>query len=57
MWGKAALVNLDKIREATVTSWACSPAKSQSQFHLTPQVPLLDQLRETVSWYRAEKWL
>jgi nucleoside-diphosphate-sugar epimerase len=57
MQGKAALVNLDKIREATVTSWACSPAKSQTQFRLTPQVPLLDQLRQTVSWYRAQKWL
>lgn len=57
MRGKAALVNLDKIREATVTSWACSPVKSQTQLHVTPQVPLIEQLRQTVNWYRAEKWL
>ena len=47
----------DKIREATVTSWACSPAKAQRQLNWNVTTPLLDQMRQTVAWYRQQRWL
>lgn len=55
--GIPSIVNLDKIREATVPSWACSSDKAARDFGFAPQASLLDQLRETVAWYRAERWL
>lgn len=54
---KASLINLDKMREATVPSWECSSAKAQRDLNLSHSGPLLDQMRETVAWYRQEKWL
>jgi nucleoside-diphosphate-sugar epimerase len=55
--GKASIVNLDKMREATVTSWACSPAKVQQKFRLVPRDSLLEQMRQTVVWYRTNRWI
>jgi nucleoside-diphosphate-sugar epimerase len=55
--GVPSIVNLDKMREATVTSWACSPAKAERDLHFAPSATLLDQMRETVAWYRAQRWL
>lgn len=55
--GQRTLVNLDKMREATVPSWECSPAKARRDLHLCSTTPLLDQFRETVAWYRAAGWL
>lgn len=55
--GVPSIVNLDKIREATVPSWACSSAKAARDFGFEPHASLLDQLRETVAWYRAERWI
>lgn len=55
--GKATLVNLDKMREATVPSWECSPAKAIRDLHLHFTAPLLDQFRDTVAWYRQAGWL
>jgi nucleoside-diphosphate-sugar epimerase len=57
MRGKPSILNRDKIREATVTSWACSPAKAQRQLNWNATGPLLDQMRETVAWYREQRWL
>lgn len=57
MRGKASIVNLDKMREATVPSWACSPEQAERELGFAPSAPLLEQLRKTVAWYRAERWL
>lgn len=55
--GKPSLVCLDKMREASVASWECSPAKAQRDLSLVPTAALIEQMRETVAWYRREKWL
>jgi nucleoside-diphosphate-sugar epimerase len=55
--GKASILNRDKIIEATVPSWACSPAKSREQLAWSADQPLLDQMRQTVAWYRQAGWL
>jgi nucleoside-diphosphate-sugar epimerase len=55
--GKPSMVNLDKIREAIAPSWACSAEKARRDLGFSPAAPLSEQLRATVAWYRAERWL
>lgn len=55
--GDASLLTLDKIREATVRSWACSAAKARDQLGFAPSLPLDARLRETAAWFREQGWL
>jgi len=55
--GDASLLTLDKIREATVRSWACSAAKAREQLAFAPPLPLDARLRETAAWFREQGWL
>jgi nucleoside-diphosphate-sugar epimerase len=55
--GRAAVLNLDKIREATARGWVCSDAKIRSQLGYAPTGPLEDRFAETVAWYREHNWL
>lgn len=55
--GDASLLTLDKIREATVRTWACSAAKARDQLAFAPPLPLDARLRETAVWFREQGWL
>lgn len=55
--GDASLLTLDKIREATVRSWASSAAKARDQLAFAPPLPLDARLRETAAWFREQGWL
>ncbi len=55
--GRASTLTRDKIREANAPSWACSPARSERQLGFAPHRPIVDQLRQTVQWYREQRWL
>lgn len=55
--GKARWLNFDKIREALVTSWACSGEAAQRELGFTPPKSLEERLAETIEWYQREKWL
>ena len=48
---------MDKYREARAGAWACSPQKAMDQLGFSAGSPLVDRLRETAEWYRAEGWL
>ncbi len=50
-------LNLDKIREATAHSWACSCHAAERDLRFLPQQPLLAQLKSTAQWYRQHGWL
>lgn len=52
-----AVLNFDKLREATATGWTASPVKLVNQLGFQPRLSLAEGYRETVEWYRAEKWL
>lgn len=58
-WAAApgGLLSRDKIREATVPSWACSAAKARSRFGFRPAMPLDARLRQTASWFSEHGWL
>lgn len=55
--GVTSLLSLDKIREATVWSWACSADKARRQLAFAPAAPLDERLRETAAGFREQGWL
>lgn len=55
--GTAHMLSLDKVREATAWSWACSAAKARSQLAFAPALPLDARLRQTADWFREYGWL
>ena len=55
--GGQSLLTLDKVREATVRSWACSAAKAREQLAFAPSLPLDARLSETAAWFREQGWL
>jgi len=57
MRGVSDSFNIDKIREATAASWACSPALSEQDLAYVPQQTLEAQLTTTAVWYRENNWL
>jgi len=52
-----AVLSRDKIREATVPSWACSAAKARSRLGFRPAMPLDARLRQTATWFSEHGWL
>jgi nucleoside-diphosphate-sugar epimerase len=55
--GSAQALNLDKIREAMVPSWACSGAAATRDIGLNPAMPLAERLQATAQWYLEHGWL
>jgi nucleoside-diphosphate-sugar epimerase len=55
--GKPDELNHDKMREATVASWACSPEKARRELGFSPPKPLTKRWEETISWYRDSAWI
>jgi len=55
--GKPFPLNVDKIREAMASSWACSCAAAQRDLDFAPRATLLEQLTQTADWYREQRWL
>lgn len=51
------LFGIDKAREATAGSWACSAQAAVDQLGFSPLAPLPDRLRQTAQWYRQQGWL
>ena len=51
------IFNLDKAREATAGSWACSAEVASRELDFRPAAALDERLRQTVDWYRAHGWL
>ena len=55
--GRPALLNIDKIREATAPGWVCRDDKIRNQLGYQSMATLEERFAETVAWYRANKWL
>jgi len=52
-----SLLTVDKVREASVRSWASSSQKSRQQLGFAPTKSLDDHLRETSRWYVENGWV
>lgn len=55
--GRPDMFNRDKIREALVESWACSPEKSHRQLGFEPAANLEQRVRDVIEWYQKQGWL
>lgn len=55
--GKAPLMGMDKLREASASGWVCDPRKIVQELGWNPSEPIGVQYRHTVEWYQAEGWL
>lgn len=51
------ILSRDKVREATVRTWACSAAKARAQLSFLPTASLDDRLRETAAAFAERGWL
>lgn len=57
MRGRPDVFNRDKIREALVESWACSPEKTRRQLGFEPAANLEQRIRDVIAWYQKAGWL
>jgi dihydroflavonol-4-reductase len=57
MLGRASVLTLDKVREGTVRSWACSSQKAQQSLGFQVESKLDDNLRQTSQWYIENGWV
>ncbi len=55
--GKPDSLSVDKIREASVSSWACSPNAAERDLGYRTPLPVVSQLEATASWYEQAGWL
>ncbi len=57
MRNRPDVFNRDKIREALVESWACSPEKSRRQLGFEPGANLTERIADVIAWYQKQGWL
>ncbi|NOW95750.1 NAD(P)-dependent oxidoreductase [Mucilaginibacter sp. SG564] len=54
---KAAVVNIEKIDELMAVNWYCDNESAKSDLGFYPAYNLKTGLAETLTWYKANKWL
>ena len=55
--GKTPVLNREKLHELTAINWQCNIEKAKMHLDFRPQYSLEQGLRETLQWYRLNKWL
>jgi nucleoside-diphosphate-sugar epimerase len=54
---KPALVNKQKIIDMEQDFWTCSPDKAKKELGFECEISLEEGIRETLTWYKEQKWL
>lgn len=54
---QAVLLNIEKARDIVQDSWTCSIAKAQRELGFRESLTLAEGIRNTVEWYKENKWL
>jgi len=55
--GGAAILSVDKLREAFAGNWHCSVEQAARELEFRPAATLAERIAETVAWYRGNAWL
>jgi nucleoside-diphosphate-sugar epimerase len=55
--GRTPVLNREKLHELNATNWYCSIEEAKHDMGFYPQYDLKAGLNETISWYKANKWL
>jgi nucleoside-diphosphate-sugar epimerase len=54
---KPALVNKQKVIDMEQDFWTCSPNKAKNDLGFEAEIKLENGIRETLIWYKEQKWL
>lgn len=54
---KAPVVNLEKIDELMAANWSCDNEQAKSELGFYPTYNLQSGVTETLTWYKANRWL
>ncbi len=54
---KPPVLNYEKGRDITRSFWICSTAKAHRDFGYQQKISLEDGIRQTIDWYKFNKWL
>ena len=57
VFNKVPTLNVDKIKELTAISWACSIDSLQNDIGFKPKYQLEGGIKETITWYKENNWL
>lgn len=57
LWGKTTTLNRDKYRIMCQRNWVCDTAPIKKELGFTPLYSLEKGVKETVAWYKENKWL
>ncbi|GAA4090465.1 NAD(P)-dependent oxidoreductase [Mucilaginibacter panaciglaebae] len=53
----APILNLEKLEELIAVNWSCSNELAKQDLGFDPQYPLAEGLKETLQWYKDNKWI
>lgn len=56
-FNKMPALNADKLNELTAVNWCCDIEKAKRQLGFNPAFNLQQGLKETLEWYKLNKWL
>jgi len=54
---RPATLNLEKARDITRAFWTCDPSKALKDFGFKQERTLEEGIRQTIEWYKKERWL
>ena len=54
---KAVILNVEKLSELTAVNWYCDIIRARTELGFNPRYDLRSGVAETLSWYKANKWL
>lgn len=57
MLKKAPVLNRDKVHELAACNWNCDVEPLRAELNFRSEYDLARGMRETIDWYRREKWL
>lgn len=55
--GKPSILNKDKVSELIAENWHCSIEKAQKKLGFRPQFNLETGMKNTIEWYKNNKWI
>lgn len=55
--GKVTAINRDKYHIMCQRNWVCDTSATRNDLGFTPQYSLEEGVRETIAWYKENKWL
>lgn len=57
MMNKTPFINRDKYKEITQKNWSCDSRETMADFDFSPEYDLQRGVKETIEWYKENRWL